>query len=208
MTGEVLRNDLEAIFQVVASNSDKIAPGGSTKDVESFNNMIASKAPKRCHYSSSSSLKNRVGCAVAHKNLGNGYVNKVNTDVAPGRIYALHAKRKDTERKRLRKYQGSVENKRRRLQLKYGSKMDNKNKEIREGVTYQSGVANTNTSDITEIPPPQFPHHKMLYLKMKNVTKFTVTLKQAHYTKMLIYYNYLQCLEKKPMISILRLLDQ
>ena len=159
MTGEVLRNDLEAIFQVFASNSDKIAPGGSTKDVESFNNMIASKAPKRCHYSSSSSLKNRVGCAVAHKNLRNGYVNKVNTavGVSPGRIYALHAKRKDTERKRLRKYQGSVENKRRRLQLKYGSKMDNKSKEIREGVTYQSGVANTNISDITEIPPPQFP---------------------------------------------------
>jgi len=49
------------------------------KGVESFNNVIASKAPKRIHYSGSGSLENRVSCAVAEKNMGTQYVRKINT---------------------------------------------------------------------------------------------------------------------------------
>ena len=77
--------------------------------------------------------------------------------VSPGRVYARHAKRKDSERKRMNVYKGSIENKRKRLQTKFYAKAENKSKEIREGITYQSGVANTSSSDITDIPPPQFP---------------------------------------------------
>ena len=64
--------------------------------------MIAAKAPKRCHYSSTASLKNRVGCVVAQKNLSNSYINEVIQvlGVSPGRVYARHAKQKDTDRKK------------------------------------------------------------------------------------------------------------
>lgn len=43
LTGTDFRQDLEAIFMVFANNAEKIAPGGSTKDVESFNNMPQQK---------------------------------------------------------------------------------------------------------------------------------------------------------------------
>ena len=63
LTGEILRSDLESILHVFINNAEKIAPRGSTKEVESFNNMIAAKAPKRIHYSASASLINRVNCS-------------------------------------------------------------------------------------------------------------------------------------------------
>jgi hypothetical protein len=50
-----------------SQNCEKIAPGSLTKDVESFNNMVASKAPKRCHFSATSNLLSHVGFAVAKK---------------------------------------------------------------------------------------------------------------------------------------------
>ena len=53
-------------------NAEKIAPGGSTKDIESFNSMVASKSPKTCQFSASGNLNSRVGCVhvVAQKKLG------------------------------------------------------------------------------------------------------------------------------------------
>lgn len=50
---------------------------GSTQANESINNSIASKAPKRFHYSGSASLNYRVSAAVAQKNIGHTYVSKV-----------------------------------------------------------------------------------------------------------------------------------
>ena len=78
LTGDELRQDLNTIFNKFVANVDKIAPGASTKEVESFNNMLASKAPKRYHYSASGSLKNRLSCTVAQKNAGCSYINKIN----------------------------------------------------------------------------------------------------------------------------------
>ena len=59
--------------------------------------MVDAKDPKRCH--NSSTAKNRGGCAVAEKNLGKNKVIKV-LGVSSGRVYARHAKLKDTERTR------------------------------------------------------------------------------------------------------------
>ena len=41
------QQDVQTIFDTVANNAERIAPAGSTKDVESTNNSYASKAPKR-----------------------------------------------------------------------------------------------------------------------------------------------------------------
>jgi hypothetical protein len=102
LCGKELQEDLNNILSVYVSNAEKIAPAASTKDVESFNNVIASKAPKRIHYSGSSSLENRVSCAVAEKNMGTQYVSKINTlvGVSPGTILKKYAERKDNIRKR------------------------------------------------------------------------------------------------------------
>jgi len=65
LTGRTLRDDLGTIFTELANNADKIAPCATTRENESFNNMVASTAPKARHYSSSSSLETRMECAVA-----------------------------------------------------------------------------------------------------------------------------------------------
>ena len=89
----------------------KIAPAVSTKDVESFNNVIASKAQKRIHYSGSSSLENRVSYAVAEKNMGTQYISKINTlvGVSSGTIFKKYAERKDNIRKRRLLYENKRE---------------------------------------------------------------------------------------------------
>jgi hypothetical protein len=65
------------IFQALSSQSLKLTTGGSTQANESFNNMVASKAPKNRHYSSSESLDFRLGAATATKNLGHSYIETV-----------------------------------------------------------------------------------------------------------------------------------
>ena len=45
LQGDVLRQDLELVFRSFSQNAEKIASGGSTKDVEWFHCMVASKAP-------------------------------------------------------------------------------------------------------------------------------------------------------------------
>jgi hypothetical protein len=77
LIGIKLRHDLEAIFNDLANNAVKIAPCATTHENESFNNMMASKAPKARHYSSSRSLETRLDCAVAQKNCGHGYLHDV-----------------------------------------------------------------------------------------------------------------------------------
>lgn len=46
LVGDELKSDLQNVFDVFIRNVYKIAPGASTKDVESFNNLVSSKAPK------------------------------------------------------------------------------------------------------------------------------------------------------------------
>ena len=69
-----LKNGLIDVFEIFALNSERLAPGGSTKVNESFNNIVASKAPKSMHYSSSESFCWRLGAVAAQKNEGKSYV--------------------------------------------------------------------------------------------------------------------------------------
>ena len=100
LTGEGLRSDLEKIFETLAGNAEKIAPCASTNVVESFNKMITSKAPKIRHYAASGSLRDRVSCAVAQKNIGHGYVTKVNESLglSPGKDAKKNAQTADKKR--------------------------------------------------------------------------------------------------------------
>ncbi|XP_060598062.1 uncharacterized protein LOC132751871 [Ruditapes philippinarum] len=158
LVGEELRTDLSSIFESFIKNVDKISPAASTKDVESFNNMIASKAPKRCHYSSTSSLQNRVNCVVAEKNLGSTYVSQVNKSIgiSPGKFYSKHAERKDNKRKRRLEFENTLTFKKRKIEKKMNKSKQNAQKELREGVTYQSSIdlIGNNETDIIEIPKP------------------------------------------------------
>lgn len=75
--GESLRAELTKVFLVFAQNAKKLAPCGSTLPNESFNNTVASKAPKARHYSGSESLVYRVKAAACQKNIGHDYVSEV-----------------------------------------------------------------------------------------------------------------------------------
>ena len=120
LCGDELKTDLKAIFKTFSNNADKIAPCGSTKEVESFNNMVGSKAPKRCHYSASGSLISRVECAVAQKNIGYTYINDVNiaAGLSPGVVAREICIKKDNERKRQLTYSNDLDVKKRKIQQK------------------------------------------------------------------------------------------
>ena len=157
LTGEQLRKDLDGIFQIFINNAEKIAPAASTKEVESFNNMVASKAPKRLHFSGSESLSSRVNCAVAQKNLGNTYVCNVNSSlgISPGRLSDQIGKKRDKKRKLMREIENSKEHKKRKLELKSKRSLDMSAKETREGTSYESSIdLVSDIQSIQEIPPP------------------------------------------------------
>ena len=77
LSGEELRCDLSTVFVKYEVTADKLADLQSTQANESLNQMIARKAPKSLHYSSSESLNYRVSSAIAQKNEGLAYVSKV-----------------------------------------------------------------------------------------------------------------------------------
>ena len=56
------------VFELFSSYTDNLAPLGTTKSNESFNNSVCVHAPKRLHFSGYASLEGRVAFAVATKN--------------------------------------------------------------------------------------------------------------------------------------------
>ena len=162
LSGDTLRSSLTSVFQVFINNADKIAPGGSTRDVEAFNNQIASKASKRIHYAGSGALKTRVESCVSRKNLGDNYISPVNEDLglSPGIVSTQTAQRKDRKRKAMRELSNTRSFKRRRLFKKKQKKKSQRAKEVREGTTYKTSVALSKNEreledDIELIPPPR-----------------------------------------------------
>ena len=72
-----LRAELNRVFSIFAQNAEKMASCGSTLANESFNNTVASKAPKARHYSGSESLDYREKAAACQKNMGHECVSMV-----------------------------------------------------------------------------------------------------------------------------------
>ena len=64
LTSSDLRVDLTSVLAIYSSNSDKLANHGSSQVNKSFNEMVASEAPKSHHFSSSESIPQRVAAAV------------------------------------------------------------------------------------------------------------------------------------------------
>lgn len=172
LSGEGLREDLQGVFSEFSRNAEKLAPCATTLQCESFNNMVASKAPKSRHYSSSGSLSARVNCAVSQKNEGSGYLSKVFSSacISPGKFYNKHAARVDRKRKMDNDFHQTLSYKRRKLEFANKSSEQLRSSELREGTTYQTCVdLSDDRQDVSEIPGP-VPKPKYKCLDNKNVT--------------------------------------
>jgi DNA polymerase III epsilon subunit-like protein len=168
--GAKLRQDLQMLFDELANNAQKLAPCATTRENESFNNIVASKAPKARHYSSSFSLKARVDCAVAQKNRGHVYLSDVykGLKISPGSFYSVHARNIDRKRKFASEYKRSLLYKRRRLNARKARVMNQMTSEVREGTTYGRNVdfIEVANEDIEQIPVPvNLPSYEPLVMQ-------------------------------------------
>ena len=174
LKGEQLRRDLQGIFMKIAMNSSKISPCASTSQCESFNNIVASKAPKSRHLSSSGSLTARVACAVCQKNDGSNYMSTVfqSVGISPGKFYKQHSEKSNKKRAYIGEYKRTASFKRRRLTFMSEKSSEQVSNELREGKSYESRIDTENISheDVEVIPPPlESPSYKAL--SCKNPTK-------------------------------------
>ncbi|CAG2186089.1 unnamed protein product [Mytilus edulis] len=154
LSGDDLYNDLYIVFETMSNNSHKLAPGGSTKDVESLNGIFASKAPKRICYSASESLKNRVSATVAQKNIGYHYISELHLEagLSPNKITKKQSECLSKERKRQLIYNQQPEVKRRKIKTNNEKKTEIAKKEKVEGTTYKSDVGFSLVTEINNIP--------------------------------------------------------
>ena len=77
LTDDRLQQDLQKLMSTYQKNIKKLATLGSTQANESFNKIVATKAPKAHHFSGSANLNFRVAASVAQKNEGHQYLMKV-----------------------------------------------------------------------------------------------------------------------------------
>ena len=160
LSGAELRTDLERIFLKHAENALQLCSTSTSNPNESFNTMVASKAPKSRHYSKSESLDFRIASAVCQQNMGEGYLCVVNevAGMSCGIIAVDNSTRKQYAFRKRKIQSLSKESKRRRLDLKQ-SRFENASQlSLREGVTYQTSVSLNPISedDIEEIPQATF----------------------------------------------------
>ncbi|VDI50719.1 Hypothetical predicted protein [Mytilus galloprovincialis] len=137
-----LKSKLSKIFQDYVENIDKLVPCASTKENESFNNMLTAKAPKNKHYSASTSLEARVNCTVAQKNESFNYVSIVNVEcgLSPGKVTENSSNQLIRKRKLHSSYCNSKEFKKKKLDKKRLARNENNVLEIREGDTYKTEI--------------------------------------------------------------------
>ncbi|CAC5417983.1 unnamed protein product [Mytilus coruscus] len=162
-----LQNALRSVFTTYAGNAGKLSSLGSTQPNESFNRIVASKAPKQQHYSSSGSLKFRIAACVAQKNEGNKFILDVNKNmsVSPGYFTQRLAVLRDLQHRKRKAIANTYKFKQRRRNLKSTRHQKLATKEVREGVTYSSGIGLEGhpSDDIEEIPSPSLqPAYKMI----------------------------------------------
>ena len=136
-------------------DTKKLAFLSSTQANESFNNIVASKAPKGRHYSESSSLKYCLCASVGQKNEGHTYMTGVHkaAGLSPSVSAIKRGHRQDMLLKRKRGVQNSITFKRRCLQLKSERTSKETAAETREGDTYVSNIGmEKEVPDLNEIP--------------------------------------------------------
>ncbi|CAC5425805.1 unnamed protein product [Mytilus coruscus] len=148
-----LRSDLEKLFiQKMVPQSKKLSNLGSSQ----ANELIALKAPKTKHFSTSASLNYRVSSAVLQKNEGYNYISELNTSIglSPGNETLSRGnelnKKREGNKNRFKSKQGKKQHKflkKKRLQKTTVA-------EVKERRTYHSsiGLEDFATIDIEEIP--------------------------------------------------------
>ncbi|XP_052084970.1 uncharacterized protein LOC127722154 [Mytilus californianus] len=152
-----LRSDLEKLFiQKMVPQSKKLSNLGSSQANESFNNLIALKAPKTKHFSTSASLNYRVSSAVLQKNEGYNYIAELNTSIglSPGNETLSRGNKLNKKREGNKNRFKSKQGKRQRKVLKKKRLQKTTVAEVKEGRTYHSsiGLEDFATIDIEEIP--------------------------------------------------------
>ncbi|VDI11824.1 Hypothetical predicted protein [Mytilus galloprovincialis] len=152
-----LKSDLENLFiRQMVPQSDKLSKLGSSQTNESVNNMIALKAPKTKHFSSSSSLNYRVSSAVLQKNEGYHYISELNTSIglSPGNETIRRGSKLNLQRSKKKAKTQSKEWKKRIFLKKKRAKRIVLS-ETKEGTTYQSSIGfqiDQKKDDIENIP--------------------------------------------------------
>lgn len=142
-----LREDLTNLLEIHARNANRLAPCGSTKANESFNNTMRSKNPKSRHYCSSESYSFRLGAATSQKNIGPGYVNQVlkKTSLSPSEAHHLRvlASLKKAEKRKERSGSPAFKKRRRELADTRGTKLAIAH--VKEGTSYETSVDMSST---------------------------------------------------------------
>ena len=105
--------------------------------------MVAAKAPKSWHYSSSDSLSYRVSAAVCVKNSGQGYISDIfqSINLPVSNASKIYAQRLISKAKRREVRESTHVFKRRRMELRGLKKTKNQSHAVREGESYDSGIA-------------------------------------------------------------------
>ena len=109
MIGNKLYADLDQVFLKQAGSASKLCYNSTSNPNESFNKMVASKAPKAHHYSKSENLTFRIVSAVSQKKHGEGYLRIVNkvAGVSTGKLlqifqsHKMHNSTNEANRRRL-----------------------------------------------------------------------------------------------------------
>ncbi|XP_061171364.1 uncharacterized protein LOC133180923 [Saccostrea echinata] len=132
LQNEDLKQELEDLVSKYRYRTENLSKLGSTQANESFNNLVATKAPKSRNYGGSYSLEQRLSAALLQKNEGYSYLRKVNeaASLSPGHHTIKLCDRIDKLRRERKDKVSTIKYKRRRLQLK---KIKNKK---RKGFNY------------------------------------------------------------------------
>lgn len=113
------RQAVSELFEVFASNAEKLAPIGSSQRNEALNNTILSKLPKTKFYGGSESNDFQVAAAVLQKSTGRDYVSTVcqSVDLSPGRHSQKYPEQQTTAVERQLNFKSAREGKKRRNEL-------------------------------------------------------------------------------------------
>ncbi|XP_071641015.1 uncharacterized protein [Temnothorax longispinosus] len=134
---------LKEVFDKLASNAEKFSVGASSNVNESLNASMASKAPKSKCLSLTASADYRYASVVAQKNIGESYpqIAAKMLTLSPGKHHSKHVKKMDSIKKRRQITTASRAFKLRRMQLKKYRAFLRYQRELSEGVTYESNSA-------------------------------------------------------------------
>ncbi|XP_043475871.1 uncharacterized protein LOC122507311 [Leptopilina heterotoma] len=148
-----LFEELQELFNDLAKNTHRFAACASSQANESFNAMVASKAPKSRSYSTSKSFDYRLACAVSQKNCGEKYMLSVmkKLQLSPGHYTKQHVKKVEHVKKKHSTLINKPEFKKRRLFLKKQRTLLRKKKETSEGNMYESNMGLLNSSEEDEV---------------------------------------------------------